>query len=197
MNLSGEITRIKSCILMNSKSLSHALIALSEKFVESYYHKNGRLPLCEKDENWLSPCEQGEFDENQVLWQPVKISEELSFVNVEQALELTLHPDIKTYFTTLYSEEWPMQCEEGALALLFAWNKDDFARLQENIIGHILMKQKLKQEVTIFFGLTDDDDYILTMHNQTGEIWVERVGCEPHKKVAASLLEFIEQLSPC
>ena len=56
------------------------------------------------------------------------------------------------------------------------------------------MKQKLKQEVTIFFALTDQEDFILTVANATGAVWVEQVGKVPHKKLADSLKSICDKL---
>lgn len=169
------------------------------KFLENYSKKhqeiNGHLPLAEFDKDWISPCQQGKYDETQVFWAPVRPTEDLQFDNVETALELVLHSDIKTYFTTFYGDSVHAKSKDGNLSLLLPWNYDDFQRLQENIIGHILMKTKLKQGLTVFFAVTDQDDHILSIVNETGEIWVEKVGCEPHKKVANSLAEFICELS--
>ena len=150
----------------------------------------------EKDEGWDSPCEKGEFNEDFMLWQPQKVVDELSFKNVEDALGITLHEDIQTYYTTMYSELISVTCDEGNLCLLSPWSEKDFSRLQENIIGHILMKQKLKQEITVFFAITDEEDHVLTIKNSSGEVWVERVGCEPHKKLADTIEQFLSQLSP-
>jgi SecY interacting protein Syd len=58
------------------------------------------------------------------------------------------------------------------------------------------MKQKLKQAETIFFAVTDEEDMIISLDNISGEVWVERVGCKPHKKLSNSLVEFISQLTP-
>jgi SecY interacting protein Syd len=58
------------------------------------------------------------------------------------------------------------------------------------------MKQKLKQPLTLFFALTDDENMILSVNNDNGEVWVEKVGCEAHKKVADSLTCFIRMLTP-
>ena len=58
------------------------------------------------------------------------------------------------------------------------------------------MKTKLKQKLTIFFALTDDDDHIISLDNNTGSVWVEKVGREPHKKIAETLAEFMSQLTP-
>ncbi len=176
--------------------LAKRVIEFSQTFVTEYQSINGHLPLTEVDEQWHSPCIQGKHSEAMEYWQPVNISDNLSFDNVEHALELTLHEDICKYFSTIYSDSMNASCEHGKLILLFPWCAEDFARLQQNIIGHVLMKRKLKQAITIFFALTDEDDTILSLNNDTGEIWVETTGCEPHKKIANSMIDFIAELTP-
>ena len=181
--------------------LSEALKQLKAQFIQSHNDSYGHLPKIEHDDQWPSPCEQIPAHQvvknnDVVFWQPAEISDtSLSFDNVESALNLALHQDIKTYFTTLYSDSINATCHEGELSLLFAWNEDDFLRLQENIIGHILMKQRLKQQETVFFAVTDEEDTIISIINATGEVWVERVGCKPHKKLTNSIAEFIAQIT--
>lgn len=188
-------------------NLTAILQQLSKQYINQYQQVHSHMPMIEHDDDWLSPCEvpvkddaidAGVLSKGHVFWQPVNIADAqgLNFENVESALALTLHSDVKTYFTTLYSESMNMTCEEGELSLLFAWNKDDFHRLQENLIGHIMMKQRLKQQETIFFAVTDEDDMIVSIDNDTGAVWVERVGCEPHKKLADSLAMFLRTLVP-
>jgi len=188
-------------------NLANVLQRFSTQYINQYQQTHSHLPLINKDSDWLSPCEISSDDneinrsvlsKDQTFWQPVNIEkkEGLNFDNVESALELTLHKDIKTYFTTLYSESLDATCEEGELSLLFSWNKDDFQRLQENLIGHVLMKQRMKQKETLFFAVTDEEDMIVSVDNETGAVWVERVGCEPHKKVADSLAQFISEIVP-
>lgn len=181
---------------LSKSELNQGLWKISQDYVNVYQSKFLHLPIVEKDEQWPSPCITDEFDDVHELWQPTLVGETLSFDNVEKALQLPLHADIKEYFTTIYSEAIGAKCEHGELSLLFAWSEDDFARLQENIIGHILMKQKLKQTISIFFAVTDDENYILSVNNETGAVWLEKVGCEPHKKLANNLTEFIASLSP-
>jgi len=176
--------------------LTQSLLLFSKNYLFEYQERYQHLPLIEKDEQWPSPCLVSNFDEEHQHWQPCEADEKLTFDNVEQALELTIHDDFKTYFTTIFSDTLDASCDEGALSLLFAWSKEDFQRLQENVIGHILMKKKLKQAVTLFFALTDDENMILTLDNDTGEVWVEKVGKKAHKKVASSLTEFIKTLKP-
>ena len=176
--------------------LPETLINFSENFVQEFQSKNTHLPLTELDEQWDSPCMQGQHSELMGLWQPIVIKDNLSFTNVEHALDLNLHQDISHYFTTIYSDSIKASCEHGKLTLLFPWCAQDFERLQENIIGHVLMKRKLKQAITVFFAITDDEDTILSINNETGEIWVERIGCEPHKKIANSMYDFLGCLAP-
>lgn len=165
-------------------------------FISEHEQKYQCLPKVQFDADWPSPCEQGKIDdEGFISWRPVLISEQLGFTNVESALEISLHEDIKAYFTSYYSESVPAECEEGYLELLFVWNKNDFERLQQNIIGHTLMKRKLKQRETIFFAVTDDDNVIVSIDNQTGVVYAEKVGKEPHKKLANTLSAFIDSLS--
>jgi len=177
-------------------SLTELVWRFSQDYIQDYQQRFQHLPITEKIVDWPSPCEQGVHQETFSLWQPIQVAEALTFDNVEAALEVKLDSDIKQYFTTMYSDSLDASCVEGDLSLLFAWNKKDFARLQENIIGHILMKRKLKQKLTVFFAITDDDDHIISLDNDTGAVWVEKVGCEPHKKLADTLAEFIAQLTP-
>ena len=186
-----------------NEQLVQVLQQFSEQYIADYQQTHSCLPKVEQDVEWSSPCEQKITEQSsslqgEVYWQPVAIDKDegLSFDNVESALELTLHEDIKTYFTLNYSESLDALCEEGELSLLFAWNKNDFQRLQENLIGHILMKQKLKQKETIFFAVTDEEDMIISLDNATGSVWAERVGCIPHKQLSDSLAQFISLLTP-
>lgn len=187
----------------SNEQLVKILQQFSEQYIVDYKKAHGCLPSVEQDEEWPSPCEQHTLEnkqvaESEVYWQPVAIekNDRLSFEDVESALEISLHNDIKTYFTSFYSESLDAKCDEGELSLLFAWNKNDFQRLQENLIGHILMKRRLKQQETIFFAVTDEEDMIISIENATGAVWVEQVGCKPHKKISDSLAQFISQLIP-
>ena len=196
---------IESKMTSTNNSLAEIITTFSQRYVEAFEAHYKHLPVTEYDELWPSPCQHSERDEETIFWLPVAIAtqdiaiednEILSFSNIETALGITIHPDIQTYFTTLFSENIAATCIEGHLSLLFAWSKEDFVRLQQNFIGHILMKQKLKQSPTLFFAVTDEDDIIISVDNASGEVWVERVGCEPHKKLANSLVEFLLELEP-
>ncbi len=139
-------------------SVSQALENFQQRYFEQYQQQHNSLPVIEQDADWPSTCEQGVVDaEGNIHWQPARCGEGLDFTAMEQALEMELHPDIKAYFTSFYSDNLSAQCAEGGLELLLPWNRQDFDRLQENLIGHILMKRKRKQPATVFFAVTDDD----------------------------------------
>jgi len=177
-------------------SVKNLLLNFTSSYITQYESTHGQLPIVESDQDWPSPCIQGQHSEQECYWKPVAIDKELTFENIEEALDFSIHNDIKDYFTCVYSESIDAECSEGKLSLLLPWNKDDFERLQQNLIGHIMMKQKLKQKITIFFAVTDEDDMIISIDNESGEVWVEQVGCLPHKKLSDSLGQFLTSLTP-
>lgn len=169
-----------------------------DKFVSSYVSladPDGlKIPY---DPDWSSPC----YDEvanagELVSWTPKMQTHPGSFENVEAALSLRLHSDYCQYFSRYFSDNFSAMAPQGNCELLQIWNEEDFTRLQENLIGHLLMKQRLKQPPTLFFGLTDEDDFILSIINDTGEVALEQVGKIPQKILAPNLADFIAQLTP-
>lgn len=184
---------------MNSSNpkLVATLQQFHQCYFQTYQQQHSNQPTVQHDKDWPSPCEKSQVKNGEsVSWKPVLCDPLLSFSNMEQALKIELHQDIKTFFGSFYCANLPAKTSDGELELLFLWSKDDFERLQENLLGHLWMKQKLKQEDTVFFAVTDSDDVILSVVNSTGEVWAERVGKKPHRKVADSLVKFIKLLSP-
>lgn len=157
--------------------------------------QNQRL-LTERDKVLPSPCELEPQGDDLVYWQPVRQQPVLDFTAVEQALELTLHPDIKTYYGVYFGGGLAAEHAEGKLLLLMPWHEADCDRLKENIIGHILMKRRLRQRETVFFAVTDDENVMVSVLNATGEIYAESVGKEVKHKLADSLADFLQQLTP-
>ncbi|WP_062270769.1 SecY-interacting protein [Endozoicomonas arenosclerae] len=183
--------------MSSSQAVKDALINFQQKYLNAFEAQHQSLPRVEHDSDWPSPCEQEDVpDMTEVRWLPVECQPELDFGNIESALELNLHPDIKAYYGSFYSANLAARTGEGDLELLFAWSPKDFERLLENLLGHVWMKRKLRQPVTLFFAVTDMNDINLTVNNETGEVWAEKVGKKPHRKVADSLSEFLEMLEP-
>lgn len=176
--------------------MSQQLTLAWQNFIDNWFSlaKDNHFPTIEHDPDWPSPCE---FEEGGSLhWQPVKIDEKLSFDNVEHAMELKLNQEFTEFFTLFYSDNLNATHENGPLQFLQAWSKPDFERLQQNLIGHLMMKSKLKQAATLFVAVTDEDDLNIVINNDTGEVCLEYVGKEPHQVIAGSLSEFVTQTQP-
>ncbi|EKE74050.1 SecY-interacting protein [Gallaecimonas xiamenensis] len=141
------------------------------------------------DSDWPSPCE------GDGRWHPVKRDTPADFTGLEAALGLTLHPSIKAYFGHYFMEYLKVSHARGEVELLGAWNEQDFERLQQNLIGHVLMKRRLNQPVTLFIACTDDDNFMLSVDNQSGEVVLEPVGQPAQDVLAPSLAAFLDSLT--
>jgi SecY interacting protein Syd len=178
---------------------AQALDTLFTQWQTYYAQQPEGFPTVKQDDQWPSVCE---IDGRQVAgspgsmvqWQPVKRDEPGDFSNIEHALEITLNADIKTFFSRYFSGEIDFTHAKGPVTLLQIWNDDDFANLQHNMIGHIMMKKQLKHPITLFFALTDQDEQIISLLNDSGEVWLESVGKLPHLKLADTLGEFLGDL---
>lgn len=172
--------------------MSTSITAQIDAWIASY--KNTVLTI-EQDTEWPSPCELGQPDANGLIrWQPVLRDTPASFANVEHAMDISLHPDLVAFYTRYYADALDVVCGGEPCQLLQAWNDDDFERLQQNIIGHLLMKKRLKQTPTVFIGAAEDDRMI-TLNNQTGEIAWELPGKEAHQRIATDLASFLSSLA--
>lgn len=156
------------------------------------------LPRIEQDPQWPSLCYRGEPDaEGRVGWQPTRqaLGSDM-FERLELALETPVHPDIKAYYQRYWSDPLPARSPQGQLNLLFVWNEEDYERLRANLIGHALGRIKLKQPLSLFFGCTYPEEYVLAIDNSSGQVILEQPGKKSRDPVAASLAEFLDLLQP-
>ncbi|MEG3767235.1 SecY-interacting protein [Alteromonas sp. 14N.309.X.WAT.G.H12] len=170
-----------------------------DAFIDKYRNRAKKHPevlSIEFDDEWPSPCYQKRGENGEMVpWMPVEQQPKGSFKGTEEALGLSLHADFQCFFTSYYSFHLPAIAPQGRCELLQVCSEADFDRLQENVIGHLLMKKRLKQSPTLFIGLTDDDDYLISLDNHSGEVVLERVGKEPEKVLAADLATFLDSLT--
>ncbi|MFQ3235839.1 MAG: SecY interacting protein Syd [Paraglaciecola sp.] len=182
--------------------MSQSVIEALDSFMQRFKQHSITFPniaTITYDPKWPSECYQPLKDNEEggtVNWQVVKRWPSASFSDLEHALDLTLHPDIKDYYGQYWSENIYANSEHGQLQLLQAWNAEDFTILQQNLVGHILMKRRLRQPETLFFALTSQDDFILSVENQTGEVMLEEVGLHPQKVIAPNLAAFLSAIEP-
>ena len=180
--------------------MSEQVTTALDEFVQKYLVKAKNHPemlMVDCDNDWPSDCYLTSGNTgDRVDWQPVKRSGVANFNDLEKALEMEIHQDVISYYSAYWSDNLSAQTNKGYLQLLQPWNQHDFERLQQNLIGHILMKRRLKQPETLFVALTDEDDFILTVDNASGEVMLEQVGLLPKEVMASNLATFIHSLQP-
>ncbi len=82
------------------------------------------------------------------------------------------------------------------MTLLQVWSEEDFLRLQENLIGHLVMQRRLRQSPTLFIATTASDEEIVSLSNLTGEVILEQPGRKQRQIIAENLEMFLKSLQP-
>lgn len=179
-----------------------ACIQALEKFLQhyctTYVDKIGEYPRY-YFQGEHSPCMLSHDHTSQDLpiqWQWVKRKTKADFSNVEQALSISLWPEINDFYGAFFAAPVMFSSHFGDGELTQVWNEQDMNYLQQNIIGHLMMKQTLKQPLTWFIGLLENADKMITVDNTNGSVWIEIPGEIPTEKLADSICEFIGMLTP-
>ena len=168
-----------------------------------HYEKSFESLIVAHDEQWPSPCEIGDpwQDEqgiSRIRWQPVRRHAAADdFAGLEAALEMSIHPDIKTHYGRYWSANLEAEAPDGHVSLLYLWNQQDVDRLVENLIGHAVACRHNRTPFSVFFACTEPaSDLFLTVNNRTGEVQLEEPGKPPLRTVCPSLAEFFDLLVP-
>ena len=181
---------------MTSETKS-ALDRLLRRYVESCERATGELPTVQHDAAWPSPCQAGPPDaDGRIHWEPRERDTAADFGGLERALDVTIHPDIKSFYGSFWAGTLELAAEEGGLTLIQVWNHDDFERLVENIIGHAMAKQRARSPLTVFIAVADEGEFMLSVDNESGSVVLEEPGSPPTREVSPSLAEFLNRLEP-
>lgn len=178
---------------MNEISLS--LQKFTQRFCDKWQQQKGSWPLSEELYGIPSPCIT-HTDADSVCWQPQPFLPAADLSAVERALEISLHPDIHAFYTTQFSGDMPAISGSTKLTLLQAWSEDDFQRVQENLIGHLVTQKRLKLSPTLFLATTEDEMEVISLCNLTGEVLLEKIGTRKRNVLSSSLTAFLNTLDP-
>ncbi|EDS1425934.1 SecY-interacting protein [Salmonella enterica] len=159
---------------------AQALKAFTTRYCDAWQEKHGSWPLSEELYGVPSPCIISSTREA-VYWQPQPFEGEENVNAVERAFDIVVQP-------ARFADE--------KLTLLQTWSQDDFRRVQENLIGHLVTQKRLKLSPTLFIATQENDLEVISVCNLSGEVIKERLGTRNRTVLAATLAEFLTRLNP-
>ncbi|MDX7998765.1 SecY-interacting protein [Xenorhabdus sp. Reich] len=176
-------------------NVTEALSDFTRRYIELWQEKTGFPPVSSDLYGIPSPCIERTGDEV-VHWlpQPFSIQEKLN--KVEAALEISLQESIHDYYVTQFAGDMTANFEGQNLSLIQVWSEDDFIRLQENLIGHLVTQKRLKLSPTVFIGTTDSDMGLISICNLNGQVILEQFGSHERTVLSADLASFLSTLKP-
>ncbi len=172
------------------------ICALSELFHRwmAYQQQRGRLVTCPADESRSSPC--CGHDAMTLQWKPVMRDPVGDLNNIAEALECSFHPAIHAFYGAAFSGPMSFSFKGLKVSLVQSWNEDDFVRLQENLVAHVLMLKKLKLPITFFLATVPDEQRVISLDNESGLVILEQLGRQQRWVLAEDLPTFLRRLSP-
>lgn len=172
-----------------------ALQQLNLRYEQCWQNTMQTLPQSVSLCDISSPCVVFQ-DSERVYWQPQPRCQDINLQAVEQALDIQIREDIHAYFSAQFAADMAVNWQSHALILLQVWNEEDWSRLQENLIGHLVAQRQRKCTPTLFLALTDDDNQIVSVCNLTGAVVLERLGSSEHTVLVDNLVAFLGGLQP-
>lgn len=172
-----------------------ALRDFTQRYCQHWLQQTGHAPASSDLYGVPSPCALEDRGQ-QVLWQPQPFMLPPTLEAIERAIDLQLQPSITAFYTTQLAGDMRATLGEQSLTLLQVWSEEDFLRLQENLIGHLVMQRRLRQSPTLFIATTDSEEEIVSVSNLTGEVVLEQPGRKQRTVVAESLEIFLKSLQP-
>lgn len=178
-----------------AQQTTRALRDFTARYCQLWQQQQGHLPASEALLGVPSPCI-CETRGDTVLWQPEPFTLPAQLDAVERALDIQLQPAIAAFYTSQFAGDMAATWRGDALTLLQVWSEEDFLRLQENLIGHLVMKRRLKQTPTLFIATTDSEQSIISVCNLSGEVIREEPGTKKREVLSESVQTFLKELQP-
>lgn len=174
---------------------SQALKAFTLRYCDAWHQQRDSWPQSEALYGVPSPCIISSTDEY-VLWQPQPFEGEATISAVERALDIVIQPAAHAFYTTQFAGDMGGECAGETLTLLQTWSADDFQRVQENLIGHLVTQKRLKLSPTLFIATLESELEVISICNLSGEVLKEKLGTSERAVLAPSLYDFLNQLKP-
>lgn len=140
-----------------------------------------------------SPCVQQSVNE-QVFWLPQPFTLAQNLDGVKRALDMQLQPSVEAWYTAQFAGDMAAAFDGQRCTLLQTWSEEDFQRVQENLIGHLVMQRRLKASPTLFIATTDSELEVIVVCNLTGQVLLEQLGKKKRTILADNVAEFIQRL---
>lgn len=172
-----------------------ALHEFTQRYVTCWQQQYGHAPMSQELYGIASPCVIESRAEH-VLWLPQAFTPQTTLEKVERALEITLQPDGQAYYTQQYAGDMFAQFGEHCLTLLQVWSEDDFIRLQENLIGHLVTQKRLNISPTLFLATTESEMTMISLCNVSNNVVLEQFGTDKRELLSTSLGKFLDALRP-
>ncbi|MBI6548931.1 SecY-interacting protein [Xenorhabdus lircayensis] len=178
-----------------SFNVTEALSDFTRRYIELWQEKTGFPPASSDLYGIPSPCIERK-GEGVVHWLPQSFSIQEKLSKVEAALEIRLQDSIHDYYMMQLAGDMTASFEGQNFSLIQLWSEDDFIRLQENLIGHLVTQKRLKLSPTVFIGTTDSDMGLISVCNLTGQVILEQFGSHERTTLSADLASFLSVLNP-
>lgn len=172
---------------------TRALTEFTRKYCDSWSRECGHSPASSELLGVPSPCIQ-QTTADQVYWLPQPFTLAQNLEAVERAIELRLQPSVTAWYSSQFAGDMTATFGSTACTLLQTWSEEDFLRVQENLIGHLVMKRRLKQSPTLFIATTESELEVISVCNLSGEVILEQLGTQKRSVLAPDLQQFIEAL---
>lgn len=174
---------------------ANALTAFTTRYCDAWLENRNSWPQSEALYGVPSPCIITTLDDA-IIWQPQPFSAEKGLKAVERAMDLVIQPAVQIFYTTQLAGDMPARFASETLTLLQTWSEEDHLRVQENLIGHLVMQKRLKLSPTLFIATLENELEVIAVSNLTGEVVKETLGTARRTVLAPSLADFLNQLEP-
>ncbi|MGE9551554.1 SecY-interacting protein [Erwinia amylovora] len=169
---------------------SRALTEFTRQYCAAWQQNSGHAPASRELYGVPSPCVQ-HTGLDEVFWLPQPFTLAQNLEAVEGALDLRIQPSVVAWYTSQFAGDMAVRVNGQPCTLLQTWSEEDFVRLQENLIGHLVMKRRLKQTPTLFIATTDSGQEVISVCNLSGEVVLEQPGTQKRSVLAGDLATFL------